>query len=64
MGRQHKELAPVLVHWSMLLTPYTLEKHDAEVKAVRDLLLRPNVILFLLLLADVLVHVDRFSRFL
>ena len=40
------------------------EKHDAEVKGVRYLLLRPSVILFLLLLADVLVHVNRFSRFL
>ena len=58
MGRQHKELSPFLVHWSMLLTLYTL------VKGVRDLVLRPNVILFLLLLADVLVHVNRFSPFL
>ena len=39
------------------------EKHDAEVKGVQDLLLRP-VILFLLLLTKVLVHVNRFSRFL
>ena len=39
------------------------EKHDAEVKGVRDLLLRP-VILFLLLLTKVLVHVNRFLRFL
>ena len=40
------------------------EKHDAEVKGVRNLLLGPNVILFLLMLADVLVHVNSFSRFL
>ena len=39
------------------------EKHDAEVKGVRDLLLRP-VILFLLLLTKVLVHVNRFLLFL
>ena len=39
------------------------EKHDAEVKGVRDLLLRP-AILFLLLLTKVLVHVNRFLRFL
>ena len=40
------------------------EKHDANVKGVRDLLLRSNVILFMLFLADVLVYVNRFLRFL
>ena len=40
------------------------EKHNANVKGVRDLLLRSNVILIMLLLANVLVYVNRFSRFL
>ena len=35
-----------------------------DVKGVRDELLEPNTILMLLLLADVLVHVNRFSRYL
>ena len=40
------------------------EKQNAYVKGVRDLLLRANVILFMLLLASVLVYVNRFSHFL
>ena len=40
------------------------KKHDAEVKGVLDLFLRSNVILFLLLLVDVLMHVNRFPCFL
>ena len=35
-----------------------------DVKGVRDKLLEPNTILMLLLLADVLVHVNRCSRYL
>ena len=41
-----------------------LEKHDTDMKGVWDLLLRPNVILFMLSLAKVLVYVDRFLCFL
>ena len=37
---------------------------DPEVRGIRDQLLDPDNVLFLLLLADVLAHVNRFSRFL
>ena len=37
---------------------------DQEVKGVRDELLKPDTILFLLLLSDVLTHINRFSLFL
>ena len=40
------------------------ETSNPEVKGIRDQLLEPNTILFLLLLADVLNHVNRFSRYL
>ena len=40
------------------------EKRDADVKDVQDLFLRPNVILFMLLLANVLVYFNRFLHFL
>ena len=63
MGRQQRIISLFSPLVDALDTIY-FEKHDAEVKRVRDLVLRPNVILFLLLLADVLVHVNRFSPFL
>ena len=62
-GRQQRIISLFSPLVDALDTIY-FEKHDAEVKRVRDLVLRPNVILFLLLLADVLVHVNRFSPFL
>ena len=37
---------------------------DQEVKGVRDELLKPATILFLLLISDVLTHINRFSLFL
>ena len=37
---------------------------DPEVRGIRDQLLDPDNVLFLLLLTDVLAHVNRFSRFL
>ena len=40
------------------------EKKFPEVKGIRDQLLEPNTILFLLLLTDILSHVNRFSRYL
>ena len=40
------------------------EKRDADVKDVQDLFLRPNVILFMLLLVNVLVYFNRFLHFL
>ena len=40
------------------------KKYDAELRGVRDQLLDPNNILFLLLLADNLVEINRFSKLL
>ena len=37
---------------------------DQDVKGVRDELLQPDTLLFLLLLSDVLAHINRFSLFL
>ena len=39
-------------------------KNDPEIKEIRDALLAPNTLLMLLLLADLLVHINRFSVFL
>ena len=39
-------------------------KYDADLRGVRDQLLEPDNVLFLLLLADVLAEVNRFSKFL
>ena len=41
-----------------------IDSRAQDVKDVRDELLEPNTILMLQLLADVLVHVNRFSRYL
>ena len=40
------------------------EKNDPEAKGVRDQLLSPNMILILLLLAELLVPVNKFCKFL
>lgn len=37
---------------------------DQEVKGIRDELLQPDILLFLLLLSDILSHINRFSLFL
>ena len=39
-------------------------KNNAEVQGIKENLLEPNTILFLLLLSDVLTHVNRFSKYL
>ena len=40
------------------------KKYDAKLRGVRDRLLNPDKILFLLLLADTLAEINRFSKFL
>ena len=57
----------VILQFSLLidaLDTIYFEKHDADMKGVQDLLLRPNFILFMLLLAGVLVYANRFLCFL
>ena len=39
-------------------------KNNAEVQGIKENLLEPNTVLFLLLLSDVLTHVNRFSKYL
>lgn len=62
MVLQHKELSCGFVHRLILSTIY-FQKQNAEVKGVQYLLLRPNVILIMLLLANFLVYMNRFSCF-
>ena len=40
------------------------KKYDPKLRSVRDQLLDPDNILFLLLLADILAEINRFSKFL
>ena len=40
------------------------KKHDAQLRGLRDQLLDPENILFLLLLTDILAEINRFSKFL
>ena len=42
----------------------TIIKYKKEPEEIRDKLLEPNNMLFLLLLTDVLMHINRFSKYL
>ena len=46
------------------LETITKNKSAPEIKGIRDQLLEPNKILFLLLLTNVLLHISRFSKYL
>ena len=64
----HRETsASVISRFSQVITALdalTNEKHDKDAKGIRDQMLLPMSILMLLLLAEVLVPIDNFCRFL
>ena len=64
MGKHALEYLPIC---SAKIHPFDaiyMEKGDAEAKGVRDILLEPNIIYMLLLLAEVLAPINLFSKFL
>ena len=62
-GDSNKRLVSRFTSLKSTLDALTQEKAEPEVKGICDSLLEPNTILMLLLLSDVLKHINRFSVF-